>query len=596
MFFQNRAFLRLISDKGRFYSSSASLLAKSKPSREVRQKLATDYNNRRAAYKKTVGQLRKQYADEVNQQRLADQKAEEEMRVKNTRQRLERQRVKNVQSVKNALGAEEARLKRADEFNEELKSAQINREARAERFEKARRLVLQELEEEAVHWMSTPEEVDAAFEGTAVEQTLWGRPGGFVGTPMPTEDADFWRFEGHTWDMDRRYTTPRDKLLDELLEDAYLDANLKESFWTDDRVNYQEELEDKAKLRALIRLKGRKALLLKQRQMMQDIHTRNQAVGADGMPAPPKPMKPPSLDVLADYDAMEEEGVKLLEEDPTNFFLFDSSRVGEDGEIENQSEQSMGKPVRLLDPVRDSTPSGTPFPELLGRLPKADNRTQKEKKAEEREERMWAAAQAEVEEDVEAAADDDIPTNYDPIDYNILGNTTDDDDLEWEEGLDQISDADLLNTPSHERLSESDIEYLVQKLEVKIAGLQDIVRREEGSEREKAALADGNNAVDEETIAASAEGGLESETNDELEFNIDIDELTAQNDLSIFETLSEEQIAAMISLGDDDSKPTTAEEIRDSLGKVPGLTSDQVDSIVQLELSLLQQTSDETKK
>ena len=151
---------------------------------------------------------------------------------------------------------------------------------------------------------------------------------------------------------------------------------------------------------------------------------------------------------------------------------------------------------------------------------------------------MWAAAQAEVEEDVEAAADDDIPTNYDPIDYNILGNTTDDDDLEWEEGLDQISDADLLNTPSHERLSESDIEYLVQKLEVKIAGLQDIVRREEGSVRDKAALADGDNGVDEETLAVSSEAGVESDTNDELEFNIDIDidELTAQNDLSIFET------------------------------------------------------------
>ena len=76
------------------YSSSAplSLAAKSskvvKPSKEVRLKIAQNYNNRRAVYKKAVSQLRKQYADEVAQQRLADEKSEAERKAKETRDRL----------------------------------------------------------------------------------------------------------------------------------------------------------------------------------------------------------------------------------------------------------------------------------------------------------------------------------------------------------------------------------------------------------------------------------------------------------------------------------------------------------------------------
>ena len=578
----------------RCYSSSSRLLS-SKPTKdvikishtkEVKHTVASNYNDRRATYKKAVGQLRKQYAAEVAQQRLTDEKAEAQKKAEETRKRLERQRVKNIQSVKNAMRHEEARKKRSKEFEEELKVSQVNREARLERFDKARRLVVQELEEEAVHWLSTPEEVDAALDGQDNEQMLWSRPGGFVGAPMPAEDSDFWRFESHTWDMSKTYQSSREKLMEQLEELAYHEANLDPNYWNDDNIQFQNELEEKAKLRALVRDEGRKSLLLKQRQMMQDIHAEKNSVGSDGMPPIPSPMAAPSLNVLADYDAMEEEGAKILEEDPTKFFVFDSAGEQRD----NQSGQSMGKPVRLRDPVRDSTPTGTPFPELIGRLPKPDTRTEREKKRQEREERMWAAAQAEAASGVEFAAEDELTPTDSPVDYDRLGNFGDEDDLAWEEGIDPQTDADLLNTPRDQRFNDEDLDWMIQHIEKKVANLEEIMRLEAVNEIPTAQSKSGDEveqALDARTVKSTKvdKRGREYTSYEVLGDN-GLDELLKMQDTSVLDTLSREQIKAIGALENDESK--TAEEVRGALSKIPGLTDEQVQSLVDLEMSLVQ--------
>lgn len=577
------AVIKQLTQNARYYSSSAtlSLATKSnktvKPSKEVRLRIAQNYNNRRAAYKKAVSQLRKQYADEVSQQRLADEKSEAERKAKETRDRLERQRIKNIRSVKNAMRHEEARLNRAKEFQEELRIAQINREARNERFEKARRLVLKELEEESVHWMSTLEEVSDALDGIENEQKLWSRPGGFVGAPLPSEDAEFWRYESHTWDMSKTYQSSREKIMEELEDIAYHESNLDPQYWTSERIQQQNEIEEKVKLRALVREEGRKALLLKQREIMQDMHAQRNSVGPDGLPAVPSAMPAPSLKVLANFEAMEKEGVKILEDDPSKFFVF-------------EGDSKDGKPVRLRDPVRDTSPTGTPFPEILGRPARPDMRTEKEKKRQQREEKMWAAAQAETSSAVEFAAEDEFITGADPVDYDKLGNYGDDDDLAWEEGLDRRRDADLLSLPRHQRFTDDDLEWMVQHLEKRISSLSEILKLEQSQE---SGISSTRSDIDKGTTTVKTteidDQGRTSTSYHVLPNDVDVEMLLSMQNTSVLDTLNDEQISAIVAL--DDNRNMSVDEIRTALSNVPGLTSEQIDSLVELELALVESSS-----
>ena len=583
MFIQNGQFLRSLKClTSRSYSSTSQVLSSkpssssSKPSKDLRLKVASNYNTRRATYNKAVGQLRKQYADEVAKQRLTDEKAQAEKKAEETRKRLERQRSKNLRSVQNAMRHEEVRKKRAEEFVEEVEISQVKREARLERFDKARRLVVQELEEESVHWLSTPEEVDAALAGDDNIQKLWSRSGGFVGAPLPAEDADFWRYESHTWDMSRTYRSGREKLMEEIEELAYYDSNLDPKFWDDDKVQFQNELEQKAKLRALVREEGRKSLLLKQRQMMQDIYSEKNSVGTDGMPPIPSPMPAPSLNVLADYEAMEEEGAKILEKDPSKFFIFDAN---------DETGQSKGKPVRLRDPVRDSSESGTPYPELIGRLPKADTRTEREKKRQEREERMWAAAQQEAASGVDFAADDELVPTNDPVDYDKLGNFGDEEDQAWEEGLDPQGDSDLFDTPRDQRFNDDDVEWMIKSIEKKIASLEEIMRLEKSNEKPLPEKDEIENALGSKTVKATK---VDERGREYSSYEV-IDNTQA---MSVLQTLSAEQIQAIEALGSEESN--TAEEVKSALSKVPGLSDDQVQSLVELEMSLKSQAGEKT--
>ena len=145
-----------------------------------RKAAAAEYNNRRAAYKKEVSILRKDYASEVALQRAADaaETLAEEKEIR--RGKLERQRLKNVRSAQTSMRELEKRRLRELEFQEELRVAQINRDGRKERFRKARQMVVDELEEEAPLWLTTPEEVEAlcqtCSEGVKDDNYLIGYP------------------------------------------------------------------------------------------------------------------------------------------------------------------------------------------------------------------------------------------------------------------------------------------------------------------------------------------------------------------------------------------------------------------------------------
>ncbi len=632
--------------------------------------LAQQYNNRRAKYKRAVTKLRHRYALEIQKQTKLDEESKQKQQAIITRKKLERQRLKNIQSAKNAMKQEQFRIAQARKFEEHLKQQAVKRTEREARFHKARALVVAEMEEQAKHWMTTPEEVDAVLcnrQNHFIEQQLWTRPGSFVGEPAPSNDSSFWKYESHTWKIRSTYPLKRDKLLEEIQEIAYDQSNVDyKVYWDDEKIQHQVQLEEKAKLRALVLAAGKKSLLLKQKQLMQDAHAQQKRLNDEEGILPPKLDLPvPSTDILANHEAMEREGVKILKEDPTQFFVFANQQDGNSSARDtdedanngdkNTSAKStttdLGKPIRLVDPVRDGSFTNTPFPEIIGRLPKADLRTEREKKKQEREERMLAAAAAAASGDKDKKQGDDLELEDDisfgggiheeNADYLKLANTPDEEDLEWEKGLDSIEDRELLDTPYSERYSEEDIEWTIAQLEKKIENLKEIIASEGGKEAVKDldALQFGSShlkrskkgeeisaSVDDENddvLKAMGPGTVksikvdekgrefvsydvvddgenqESSTSEHEDEEID-DFLTAlernelddliriQDTQNVLKTLTEEQISALQTLGDEDSEGLkSADEIRDTLSAtIPGLSESQLKLLVDLELSL----------
>lgn len=569
------------------------------------------YNNRRAAYRRVVGKLRKQYAKEVLEQRKFDEKVAAEKKAAQTRKRLERQRLKDIRSVKNALVQEEERKKRHEDFQRELEIAQINRDARKGRYDKAKRLILKELEDEAIHWLSTPKEVDEAFGRDSMQQ-LWTNPGGYIGAPMPSDDSDFWKYQSHTWDMSKNFISSREMLLKDIEEEGYHEVNVDSKYWTKERLLAKEELEEKAKLRALVREEGRKVLLVKQRRMMQDTADEiERATKEEGMMSTPAKISVPSLHVLGNPKAMEKEGAKILEEDPTKFFQFDgSAHSNDDGDSDGLSDEDkrlLGKPVRLADPLRDSSPTGTPYPLLIGRIPKPDTRTEREKKRDEREEKMWAAAEEASAAAVEFAAEDDIHTGFDPVNYDELGNRGDDADVEWEEALDAEKDAEILAIPREERYSKEDIEWVIDQLKKKISVLKDIEKanranaiqetltKQDISMNKKLDLASesdieevlGKKVVKENAIDERGREYTSYDVLDEDYEGVSIRDIVNTDHIeSVLDSLSDDQREALESL--ETGEDLSLDEMKAALSKVPGLSDEQIHSLIDLEVSLSQ--------
>jgi len=659
--------------------------------RKKQQMYAQVYNRQRSIYNQAVSTIRKQYAEEIRVQVESQKTQEEELRAAILRARLQRQRLKNIQSAKNALRHEQEREKQKILFQEKIKQQQVIREKEKQLTHQARALALVELEKDAKYWMSTVQEVEEMFATPSimeVEQKLWARPGGYLGSPNPSIHDEFWRFESHTWDMSKTYPSPRDLLLEDLQEFSYQQANMpsedptspssrKTVYWTQERVLAQDELEEKAKLRALVREEGRKALLLQQRQRMQDdyalkVKELGQTYGLSKDVQYPLELPSPTLDILGNYQAMEREGVKLLEAEPERFFVFDStvdtsssggtatsssstarsdSMVNvtggndddetKDVETTASIKRALGRPIALRDPIRDTSPTRTPYPQLVGRLLKPDTRTEREKKRDEKQEKMWAAANATLAAagKVDVAADDDLKNvggPSEPMEYNIFGNRGDEEDVAWEQSLmrevdDEKDREELLQTPRDQRYSEEDIDWIIGQLEKRIQALEDILKFEEDSARRSHAtkgstdrqdgisqsIGVGNKDAtldDDPVVQALGQKTIKSVAIDErgreytsytvvdeddhvdakgldfkLEDYVDIKAIT-----SIMDELSTEQIAALEVLGQerdletmkkiDDAMSET--EMRNILSKVPGLSEAQIQSLLDLENSL----------
>jgi actin-related protein len=348
---------------------------------------AAEINSRRVTYKKQVSLLRKEYASEVALQRAADQAEEASKQKEEKRRSLERRRLRNIKAAQSSVRELERRRRRELEFQEELRIAQINRDARNERFRKARQLLVDELEAEAPLWLTTAAEVDAAF-NKATEQELWALPNSFIGAPLPTEDAKFWNFETHTWHMERTYQTQSESLVEDLMEQCYNDANIDRSYWTSERLKQRQILQDKARLRGMVREAGRRALLVKQRELMQDMYPD----GSSGEVNSLRRMPVPNVKLLADLDAMENEGVKVLFNDPTKFFEFDKQPGIGDSESAGQGDYdgpTLGAPRGLKNDVRVDKAFNKAYPDVLGRLPRPDTRTAKEKRGTNERKRCW---------------------------------------------------------------------------------------------------------------------------------------------------------------------------------------------------------------
>jgi hypothetical protein len=589
----------------RWYSSTRPALeeeaavAKKDDNKQLNKQVAREFGRRKAAYKRHVGELRKEYLGEYLKHKAEDEAARETEQAEATRKRLERQRSKNERSAENAVRQAELRRQTHLAFQDHLQQMQEKRDAKNKLFTRAQQLIIGELEEEAPFWMTTPEEVDAVFTHEA-EQLLWARPNGILGAPNPSDDSHFWQYEAHTWQMKKTYKTQRDILLEELEQEAYNKANIDPNFWTPEKLEQQEELERKARLRALVRLEGRRALLKRQMEFLDE-----EAISEDG--EPPKPAPVPSLAVLSDVSAQEKEGAELLFKDPTKFFIFDRNHAansGDDDSDEAYSGGTLGVPVALRDPLRTGEPQGRVFPQGIGKMPKPDTRTEKEKKRQEREEKLWAAAQAQARSDqdeIDLAADEDMEQG-EPLDYDA-NDDWDSDDEEWVKGLDPDTDADIINTPREFRYREEDVEWVIEQLENKASQIQSHVRNSLSVMQQELRAKKERREKEKQTQSILATEDAQEATEDDQQSPF-LDDAAVQKlervgaDVqkleSVLSSLSEGQLIALFSLGlkgvesTDVMEHKSPEDIASDMQQVPGLTQEQIATLVDLETKLQQ--------
>lgn len=572
---------------GRWYSSTRLALdedaaaAKKDDAADLRN-IAHEFGRRKAAYKRQVSKLRKDYLAEFKGNKAEDDALRDAEVAETTRRRLERQRAKNERSVQNAIRQEELRRQTHLAFQDHLMVEQEKRDEQKALFTRARQLVIDELEEEAPMWLTTPEEVDAAFTPEA-EQLLWSRPQGVIGAPNPSLDSHFWQYECHTWDMSKTYKTQKDILLEEFEVEAYAETNLDPKFWTPERVKAREDLERKAQLRANVRSEGRKSLLKRQKEFLDE-----ESETAEG--EVPRPMPVPSLGVLGNNNALEKEGAELLLKDPTKFFLFDRDATPtqsgrDDSESESYSGPSLGVPIALKDPLRFGSPQGRVFPRGIGKLPKPDMRSEKEKKRQEREEKLWAAAQAQARSDVDEidmAADDDMEFYGEPIDYD-KNDDWDSDDEEWVKGLDPDRDSDILNLPRELRYREEDVDWLIQKLENKAGQMQSHVQNTIDSMEQET-----RSRMSDADTKQQSKSFFDEETVEKLQrVGADVDRFE-----KIMSSLSNDQLLALFGL-EASHRKSGEDATTNVFSEVPGLTSEQISGLSEMEASLKKAEQDD---
>jgi len=564
--------------------------------------LATIYNQQRSVYNNTVSALRKKYFAEIQQQRERESRirALEEEKIK--RAALERRRIKAMRSAANAQREVEKREARRKEWEKELEIVQQERDAKKELYRRAKQKIVHELESEAHLWLTSPEEVEKALGNPTASQILWARPGGMIGAPSGQDtgfgdDGDFWRYECHTWDARPTYKSPKEVMLEELEYMAYLQANNSPEFWTKERVEAQERKEQRARLRAIVREEGRRALLEKQRQMMRDVYGGDEGNGdrQKGAKLPATSMPAPKLDYLADYEAQERAGVEILQRDPTRFFIFESDLPNaknrgslqgsgdesEGGQDSGLSGASLGRPVALKNPFFNYQP--TAFPLRMGRDLPADTRTEKEKKRDERQERLKAAAEEAalaaskgMSYEVAMAAEEDLEDGSEDIDYDLAEEEAEKE--LWESQMEEWKARDRtvfdMTAPS-QRVTGDEIDWIIEQLQTKVKGMQERLEFEEKIRQKEIESSEHKVATSIETL-----DDIDRYVMQDLGYDMDALE-------QLVRELTPEQSAALEEIDFTGRVNITAEEMTAEINAVPGLTEVQVQTLVEMEMSLL---------
>ena len=573
--------------------------------------LSNIYNQQRAQYNRAVSALRKQYFTELEQQRQreARRKAIEDAKLK--RAALERKRLKAIRSATNAQRQIDKANARRIEWEAELAQTQRERDAKKALYKKARQKIVDQLEAEAHLWLTTPDEVERALGNPTASQILWTRAGGMIGAPSGPNTGfgdygDFWRYECHTWDARPTYKSPKEVMLEELENVAYLQANNNPNYWTKERVEAEERKEQRARLRAIIREEGRRSLLNKQRELMRDIYGNDSSGNKDnlnkgGNKLPPTAMPAPKLDYLADYEAQEREGIEILKRDPRKFFIFESdlpnaansmggglagsnAQEGEDGNAPTVvSGASLGRPVGLRNPFFNNKP--TPFPQRMGRDLPADTRTEKEKKRDERQERMRAAAEEAAlaakkgaSYEVAMAAEEDLEDGSEDVDYDQA-----EEDAEkelWEEQSKEWSEMDKRvfdMTPPSQRVTPEEVDWIIAQLKKKTAVIKERLDFEDKIRKRELEKSFASDAV---TKPIESIDELDRYVMEGLGYDMEKMEALVSN-------LTPEQSLALEQIDFTGRTGITMEEMSNELRVVPGLTDEQIQALVEMEMKLL---------
>ncbi len=502
----------------------------------------------------------------------------------------------------NAQREIEKREARRLEWEKELEITQKEREAKKALYRRAKQKIVDELESEAHLWLTTPEEVEKALGNPTASQQLWARAGGMIGAPSGQDtgfgdDGEFWRYECHTWDARPTYKSPKEVMLEELENMAYLQTNNSPEYWTKERVEAEERKEQRARLRAIVREEGRRALLEKQRQMMKDVYGGEELKSSfqKGTRLPANTMPAPKLDYLADYEAQEKAGVEILQRDPTKFFIFESDLPnaknlsgmqgsGDDAEGSQDSGlsgASLGRPVALKNPFFNYQP--TAFPLRMGRDLPADTRTEKEKKRDERQERLKAAAEEAalaaskgMSYEVAMAAEEDLEDGSEDVDYDAA-----EDDAEkelWESQMEEWKARDKavfdMTAPS-QRVTGEEVDWIIEQLQTKVKGMQERLEFEE-----KIRLKELESS--EHKAASSIESMDDVDRYVMQDLGYDMEALE-----QLVRELTPEQSAALEEIDFTGRVNITAEEMTAEINVVPGLTEIQVQTLVEMEMSLL---------
>ena len=314
------------------------------------------------------------------------------------------------------------------------------------------------------------------------------------------------------------------------------------------------------------------------------------------------------MDYLADYEAQEREGVEILKRDPRKFFIFESDlpsstnlgklhdasnaegeeESAETGAVSGSSSiggASLGRPVGLRNPFFNDKPTACPL--KMGRDLPADTRTEKEKKRDERQERMRAAAEEAAlaakkgaAYEVAMAAEEDLEDGSEDVDYD---KSEEDAEKElWADQEEQWRDMDRKvfdMTPPSARLTPDDVDWVIKELKARVDKLQDRLDFEDKVRRKE----------------MDKSGDAVAKTIDSID---DIDRYVMEGlgyDMARLEALVQEltpeQSSALEDIDFRGRAGITAEEMTRELSLVPGLTEEQVQMLVEMEMKLLQDES-----